>query len=136
MSIARKLEVGCSIVLGLLEIALTITILYYEYKSTSSDSLLQYILVFSLFYILPGALVIIGSYFHAIKQHPLGGALLIAGCLSAILAIWLSLVAVAVRGWIPVLWRNLNVAVIGMAILTLLVSIVVALQNRKVISSS
>jgi hypothetical protein len=137
MTFARKLELGCGGVMGLLAVAILVTWVREEYAISvylnRSPDLLQIVMGFILIILCPCFLVAYGSFLHAVKQRNLGKVLLVTGCSFIIGYFLLSIFSIA---FIAVLESPLMLILWSMAIVTLIVSFVVEKQNKKAMSSS
>jgi hypothetical protein len=135
MTLARKLELACGGVIGLLAVAIFISWIREEYAISvglNSPSDISGLIPNFIFFILwPCLLVAYGSFLHAIKQRDLGKVLLVTGCSFIIGYFLLSIFTIA---FIGVLKSPLILLLWFMAIVTLIVSFVVERQNKKVIS--
>jgi hypothetical protein len=139
MTFARKLELGCALVIGILEIALISlgmkdAIEVWKDSNRVSEIYLS-ILAVILGYLFPCILVLLGSYFHSIQRQRRGMGFLLMGGLVISCVFIMSLYVLAVIGY-NTLFSQVNVALIVMAIFTVIVSFVVERQNKKALSSS
>jgi hypothetical protein len=84
MTLARKLELACGGVIGLLAVAIFISWVRAEYaisvELNSPSDISGLIPNFIFFILCPCLLVAYGSFLHAIKQRDLGKVLLVIGC--------------------------------------------------------
>ncbi|MCA1607063.1 MAG: hypothetical protein LC775_16695, partial [Acidobacteria bacterium] len=123
----RKLELICGLITSALGISITAGALYVTdvtARTLDEPAPMFKALIFStMLYGLPGLVVGIGSYAHAVRSQSLGKALLIAA--SVFLTVWFffSLVVLIWSRWVVLSW--LIVLLTGFAILTSIVSLLV-----------
>ena len=137
MSFVRKLELGCGVALGLLEIALPLVILNSDYNFLKSwKDILAAFLVPMLFYLVPGWLIVQGSYLHSVKQQTKGRTMLRVGCSLTLVVLFMFVFSGAARGKFPSYFAKLYLSAFVVAMAMLIISFIVERQNSKATSSS
>ena len=133
MTLLRKLEIGCGAATGLLGIATAGNMMSADLevmRRLGRDfPVAQELLVASAMYVLPGLLVAIGSYLHALRLRTWGLTMVIVTSVCLVILFLLLLFAPAFYGPSPFAWLNLSLATL--AILTLIVSLAVRFQERR-----
>src|SRR6266478_3049881 len=84
MNILRKFELGGGAITAAIEIFVGFTYIRLDQKGSERLGLefpISSVIVFSLLYLLPGLLILFGSYIHSLKRKQLGQFLLIVGSL-------------------------------------------------------
>jgi hypothetical protein len=135
MTFARKLELTCGSVMGLLGVAILVWGIREKYAvSVRLNRLPDFfpsIIGLLIILVCPCLLVTYGSFIHAVKQRDWGKVLLVIGC---IFLIGYFLLASLTLALIAILNSPLLICLWVMAIVTLIVCFVVERQNKKALS--
>ena len=125
MNALRKLELSCGAVTAVL--GLLILLIFISEGQEDSQRLerefplYQTFLLGSVFYVLPSALVFVGSYLDAVKRKPAGQLILLPASLANVIIFLLFLVPLV---WVAAsLWPLLSVLLTIFAILTSVISL-------------
>ena len=83
MTLSKKVEIIGGVATLCLTAVITILLLQIDYQTAlrleQNYPLLLYLLIAGVRFLIPGFLVALGSYFHAVKQYPWGRVMLLIG---------------------------------------------------------
>ena len=133
MTFLRRLEIVCGVTTALLGIAAAAQMFSMDMDTARELGrgfpLVEEVLGALLIYILPGLLVSVGSYLHSLRLRTWGFPMVIFSSLAVVIIFTLLFLNVAFYSADLTAWLNLSLAVA--AVVTMIVSIVVNLLDRR-----
>jgi hypothetical protein len=128
----RKLELSCGIATVMIGMLLSLFVLKFDWDAAlvvqKQFVVLRELLMVMLLFILPSALVAVGSYVHASKRRAWGQVMLGIGWL-AVMAVFLLFFIIPLFGKISA-WSILNLSLVLLASLSLVLSVMAKKQSN------